>query len=165
MRERQITKEYFAEVVEEQKDLMLRLAYSVLHNVADAEDAVSEAILKAWTKRNHLRDKGKMKNWLLRIVLNDSCNIIRRRRKEKLVEDAQSYIEKVTEMYEEEESGIWQLVLKLREEYRGVVVMHYYGELSVKEISKVLRIPEGTVKTRLHRARTELKDMWSQLGE
>lgn len=165
MKKNRVTETLFVEHVEQQKDNMFRLAYSILRNTAAAEDAVSEAVLKAWEKRNSLRDVEKIKYWLLKIVFNVSKTMVVKRKREKLVGDMVSYADRSipsATLHIEQKIDIWQIVMALKEEYRIVIIMYYYSDLTVKEISSMLRIPEGTVKNRLFRAREILKTLWSE---
>lgn len=162
MRKDRVTEALFVEHVEQQKDNMFRIAYGVLRDMVVAEDAVSEAVLKAWEKRSTLRDKEKMIQWLLKIVLNVSKTMALKRKREKLSGDMGLYADGAApppSLHIEQKIDIWQIVMALKEEYRLVVIMYYYSEFTVKEISAMLGIPEGTVKNRLFRAREILKTM------
>lgn len=165
MKKNRVTETLFVEHVEQQKDNMFRLAYSVLRDTTTAEDAVSEAVLKAWEKRSALRDVEKIKYWLLKIVFNVSKTMVVKRKREKLVGDMVSYVDRSIPsavLHIEQKIDIWQIVMALKEEYRIVIIMYYYSDLTVKEISSMLQIPEGTVKNRLFRAREILKTLWSE---
>ena len=76
MNKNRITKECFTVVVEEVKDVMYRISYGILKNEADAEDAVAEALLKAWEKLGNLEKEESLRSWLIRIVINTSKNIL-----------------------------------------------------------------------------------------
>lgn len=162
MKKNQITEDLFVENIERQKDIMFRIAYGVLRNTTEAEDAVSEAVLRAWEKRNKLRDQERITSWLLKIVLNISKTMVVKRKREKLFADMESHAGHTMPpafVHIEQKMDIWQIVMALKEEYRLVVIMYYYSEFTVKEISAMLGIPEGTVKNRLFRAREILKTM------
>lgn len=162
MKKNQITEDLFVENIERQKDIMFRIAYGVLRNTTAAEDAVSEAVLRAWEKRGSLRDQKKLAQWLLKIVLNVSKTMVVKRGRERPSGDMEQCADAAVpppSLHIEQEIDIWQIVMALKEEYRLVVIMYYYSEFTVKEISAMLGIPEGTVKNRLFRAREILKTM------
>ncbi len=151
-----MTKQYFTKVVEEEKELLFRLAFAILNNIDDAEDAVSEAIMIAWKERIKLRDKKKLRNWLIQISLNAAKKIYRNNRKEIPIEQV---LDKNAAVAVTDEYDIWDDVMRLPEKYRIAIILYYYRELSIKEISETLHIPEGTVKTRLSRAKEKLRVM------
>lgn len=162
MKKDQITEAFFVESVKRQKDNMFRIAYGVLRNKTEAEDAVSEAVLRAWEKRNKLRDQERITSWLLKIVLNISKTMVVKRKREKLSDDMEQLAGAAVPpafVHIEQKMDIWQVLMALKEKYRTVIIMFYYSEFTIQEISDILRIPEGTVKNRLYRAREILKIM------
>lgn len=150
-----ITSEELARVIMENMSGMYRLAFSIVGNDADAQDAVGDTVVKAYEKIHTLRKKESVQSWLMQILVNNSRNIVKKR-KWKLLEN---------EMEDLEDSGafksdeMWPLVMELPEEFRIVVALYYYQEFSVKEIGKMLKISEGTVKSRLSRGREKLSKL------
>jgi RNA polymerase sigma-70 factor (ECF subfamily) len=147
--------EYFCLNVAEYKLNMFRLAKSILHNDTDAEDAVSEAILKAYDKLHTLKNLESFKPWIMRILVNESYKLSNRRKKVVYLDE----IEIKKEIIENDNQELWNTVEMLDGEFRTVTVLFYYEDLSIKEISEVLSLPIGTVKSRLSRARNKLKEM------
>lgn len=158
MKKIEINEPYFVKIVEEEKDLMFRLAYNIMQNTADSEDVVAESICKAWEKRDSLKNPAKLRNWMLRITVNLAKNTVLVRNRTKLVESCQEYYKSEPE----EETNIWELVRKLKEKESTVITLYYYRGFSVKEIAQILHVPEGTVKSRLSQARKHLKDMMEE---
>lgn len=149
-----ITRERFTAVVEETMDIMYRLSYGILNNVTDAEDAVAQSLLKAWEKLDHLKKEEQLRSWMIRIVINTSKSMLFRRGREVSFDQ-----EKLTAGLIQEgpqETSLWSQVRELKETHRVVLLLYYYEGYSVKEIAGMLRVPEGTVKSRLARAREEL---------
>ena len=136
-----ITKEELADLIFENKESMYRLAYTIVENDADAQDAVGDAIVKAFGNIQRLRKKTSAKSWLMQILVNSAHDIVRKRSKWKIVE-------KQLEML--------PIVMELKEEFREIIILYYYEEFSVGEISRMLKIPTGTVKSRLARGRDKL---------
>ena len=149
----QITRDEFAVLVLENKTQMYRLALGILKNEADAEDAVSDAIVKAYEHLGSIRDSSKFKSWIMTIVANEAKTTLKKKKKVELW-DEKNIAETTTA---KESTGIWEIVLSMDEEFRKVVILYYYSGFSIKEISKILRLPQGTVKSRLTRARNKLK--------
>ena len=147
-----ITQEELSALIMDNKDGMYRLAFSILRNDADAQDAVSEAIVLAFEKSHQLRKRSSAKSWLMQILVNSSKKIAVQSNKYVLLENEIQY-----EQAEEfKDDDMWETVMELDEEFREVVVLYYYEQFSVREIGKMLRVPEGTVKSRLARAREKL---------
>lgn len=153
----------FIETVSENKTAMFRLAYTMVFNIEDAEDIVSEAILKAYSHLSELKNKSKMKAWLFQILVNESKTYLKKRNRMELVEDSSLFLEK--EESNEKSQDLLEIVCQLKDSFREVVILYYFEEFPVKEIAKILNISEGTVKSRLSRARMELKKVLEQESE
>lgn len=149
------SKDEFADLVLQNKIPMYRLAMGVLKNEADAEDAVSETILIAYEHLDSLKDKTKFKSWMMTILVNESKRVLKRRKTAVLFDNTGLFAETAKESNQE----IWDLVMSLKEEFSQVVILYYYEGFTTREIAKILRISEGTVKSRLSRARTKLKQL------
>ena len=150
------TQEEFSAAVTAHGRSVYRAARAVLDRDADAEDAVAQAVLQAWQSLDKLRDKGAVRPWLIKIAVN--CAYAQRRKQAKLVylEDAQ--VEPAA-AEPPRESGLWDAVRALPPERRTAVVLFYYEDMSVEQIAKCLGVPAGTVKSRLSRARKQLREM------
>ena len=126
-------------------------------NLDDACDAVQEAIITIYKSLNKLTKISSFKSWMIKILIN-KCNDIY---KKNVSQTALSY-----EMFENETNFIEDkvdnynfdsLIKVLEYEERIIVILYYFEDFSVKEISKIIKIPEGTVKSRLSRARKGLE--------
>ena len=151
MTDTKISEEVFVKTVEEAKNLFYYLAYSILLNEQDAEDAVSEMILNTWERRSHLRDPKKLKRWMQNTVLNIAKTMLKKKKQFVL------YDRIPESSYEEETDDLWSLLVELDVKERTVIYMRYYEGYSQKEIGEILHIPEGTVKSRLHKAKKNLR--------
>lgn len=143
----------FCECVNEYKNDLYIIAYAILRNETDAEDAVSSAILKAYEKRAQLRSVRKFKPWILTITKNEALKIKQKRLELPGNEAVESLLTPVKDQYDE----LWDVIQGMKEEYRLVVVLFYYQDLALKDIADVLGIPVGTVKSRLSRGKEMLK--------
>jgi RNA polymerase sigma-70 factor (ECF subfamily) len=150
-----LSKDEFADLVIKNQTSMYRLAMSILKNTTDAEDAVSESILIAYKHLSSLKKPDSFKAWIMTILSNVSKTMLKNREKIDLYKEPDLF-EKTAK---EDSNEIWQLVLTLSEEYSQVVILYYYEGFTTKEISKILHIPEGTVKSRLSRARNKLQQL------
>jgi len=153
-----ITDEELLDVILKHKLTLYRMAYVILENHADAEDAVGDTIKIVYEKRHQLRKKESAKAWMVQILVNVSKRKCRERKHIILVETPpEKQMEGDTELDE-----VWGYVCSLPKEFRDVVALYYYDAFSVDEISKILKVPIGTVKSRLSRARQRLYDMVSK---
>lgn len=145
----------FVESIMENKIAMFRLAYSFVLNKEDAEDVVSETILKAYSHLAELRNVKKIKSWMFQILVNESRAYLKKRNRIELAEDTSRFSEQENE--QQTSYDLLDFVYQLETIYRDVTILYYFEEFSVKEIAKILDISSGTVKSRLSRARERLK--------
>lgn len=152
----QSVQEQFAALVTQHSRSMFRAARAVLDCDADAEDAVSEAVLLAWKNWGRLRSGDAARAWLLKITVN--CAYGYRRKSARVV-----YTDTVEQLADGIEdppvAHLWEAVLRLPEDQRAVVTLYYYEDLPVKEIARILGVAQGTVKSRLSRARQNLREL------
>lgn len=146
--------DFCAKIKEYQKQ-SYSVAYSVLHNEADTEDAVCSAIQIAYEKQEQLKHESKFKAWFLTIVKNEALQLMRKRLELPGNERIESELEPVYNVYDE----LWDVLQKLPEEFRIVIVLYYYANLPIREIAEMLEIPVGTVKSRMNRGKRQLKEM------
>ena len=151
-------KSSFEKLYLEQLPGLYRLAMSILHHQADAQDAVQQSVLEAWKRADHIRN-GKEKAYLARIVINECHNIQRHRQRVTPVSalPEQSKEHSVTEAWALKE-GLRAVPEKLRTPFL-LVYMEGYNE---KEAAAALGITLYSVKSRLKRAKQKLK---IELGE
>ncbi|MGI6499897.1 MAG: RNA polymerase sigma factor [Anaerostipes sp.] len=152
-------KEEFCSYIKQYQIDFFRFAFSMTKNTQDAEDAVSESILKAYEKLDTLRFKSKFKSWFFQILRNECLKIIKQKNKQGLTYDGIVPEQVVPDDKMECDEDLSLYLLNIKEEYREVLILYYYEEFSVSEISKILKIPNGTVKSRLSRGRSKIKNL------
>lgn len=146
----------FVQLLSECREEMYALSYQMLKNYHDVEDAVSSTVLKAYEKRDTLHNRSKFKSWILRILINEIKQMIRKREK-MIVSDYGNLDIKTT--VSDANKELWDLVFSLQQDLRAVIILYYYQGYSTKEIAKILQKPKGTILSRLSRARASLKKM------
>ncbi|QNK58407.1 RNA polymerase sigma factor [Paenibacillus sp. PAMC21692] len=164
-------------VMERYGNDVLRTASLLLKDRHLAEDVSQETFLTAFRKAGQYRGDGSLKGWLLRIAINLCRSRMRRapwqrlflRERMDLEQDADDRSE--SSGNEEPGSANWLNKMTLREEigrlpmlYREVIVLYYFHEMQIAEIADVLQETEGTVKSKLHRARKKLKQQLEEGG-
>lgn len=148
----------FCEQVSQYRYQFYITAYTLLRNEADAEDAVCNAILNGYEHLGQLKNPKKFKSWMLTITKNEALKL----RCKRVGLPGDEAVEQLLPPAYDNHNELWDIVQTLKEEYRIVIVLFYYNDLSLRDISDVLDIPIGTVKSRLDRGRKLLKDA---LGE
>ena len=152
-----MTSDEFARRMTAMTQTLYRISRTMLASGADREDAVAEAIRRAWEKRGSLRDERYVETWVVRILINVCRNVSRRRGREVPVE---TLPERVAP--QGGDPDLRRAVTLLPENLRLPIVLHYTEGYEVAEIARMLRLPSGTVKTRMRKARALLKAMLSE---
>ena len=127
---------------------LFRTAKGILGNETLALDAVSEAVFRAFKGIKRLREPQHVETWFIRIVLN-VANDMKRRQKHEVITDT------VPEgLYYDDHSELEfaEIIESLQVELREIISLKYYSGYTLHEISEILNVPEGTIKSRLNRA-------------
>ena len=157
----------FNEYVVPELDVMYRVAYSITRNKVDAEDLVQDTLLRAYRAIERF-DGRYPRAWLLTIMRNAQVNRVRRKRPELMHDPDKTMAQQADESAEaaDAETQIMDQTLSapietalnsLPDKFRSVVELVDINELSYKEAADVLGIPVGTVMSRLHRARRNIR--------
>lgn len=167
--------EAFEELVRPYERLVYATAISILKNPADAEEVAQEAVLKAFSKLSSFREESKFSTWLVQITYNEARMRVRKDRRH-LYEPIDDHKQDVegdfwprdfadwrpipSEMLERNETreALQRAINSLSPTYREVVILRDVENFSIKDTSIILGIQEGSVKTRLYRARLLLRD-------
>ena len=148
-----MTREEFTNLILDSEQTLYCVAMSMLRNEKDCEDAVQTAILTAYEKLETLKQEQYFKTWLVRILINVCNKQLKSAAKTTELHDTDISSDSA-EVSTEIRMAIESLPVKIRQ----VVVLYHIEQFSVKEIKQVLKIPEGTVKSRLSKGRELLKD-------
>lgn len=146
-------REEFTRAVLEYENTLYRVAKSMLGSEADCADAAQNALLRAWERLHTLRDPAYFKTWLTRILINECRVMLRQRARSVPLEEEAAE----GEIAPERDSGLYEAVMGLDVKYRVPFVLYYIEGFRTREIASMLKLPEGTVKTRLRRAREILR--------
>ena len=136
-------------------DSILRLSYSYLHNLADAEDVVQETLIKYMKTAPVFENEAHEKAWLLRVAANISKNKIDYNK----VRQADELDERLAADEREDLSFVWEAVRSLPDNMRDVIHLFYHEGYSTKEIASILDRKESTVRSDLLRGRDKLKEI------
>jgi len=141
----------FTAAVKRIERLLFAVSYAILGNGDACADAVQMALLKAWEKRMSLRDGAQFKSWMVHIVQNESRNYLRKRPNLPLDGDI-PYMEE-----DHARLDVKQAINDLPQKTRLIVMLYYFERYPVRDIAALLDLPEGTVHSRLSRARDQLR--------
>lgn len=135
--------------------VLFRVCYVQLSQQADQEDAVQEALRRAWEKRHTLRNEQYMQTWMIRILINE-CHRIQRR-SARVLPVAEVPIQPIQP--EDDEVLLREALRTLDEKYAMPLLLHYIEGYSLQDVSSMLHLPQGTVKTRMRKGRMLLAQM------
>jgi RNA polymerase sigma-70 factor (ECF subfamily) len=158
-------KQEFEIRIAETGTLAFRVAFSVLRNSEDAEDVAQEAFAKAYRHFRQLRDRDRFRSWLVRLTWRMAIDRTRSERR-RMARESEAELSPVGEpspvqsfIQRERTERLWRAIDALPEKLRIVIVLSAMEEHDVRQIAKLLRLPEGTVKSRLFLARQHLKEL------
>ena len=150
-----MTGEAFGQVMTEMTETLYRITCSQLSSEADREDAVQEALRRAWEKRAFLRNESYIRTWIIRILLN-VCHDIQRERQRMIPTEA---VPETLPGSVNNDVDLRECLLRLDERERIPILLYYLEGYDIGQIALILRIPQGTVKSRLNRGRRQLKSI------
>lgn len=152
--------EAFAALAAPRLDRMYATAALILRDRSRAEDAVQDALVRAWRDLPRLREADRLDAWLRRLLVNACRDESRRGRRHetnlRLLPDHDRPVAAQADAFADREA-LGQALSTLSIDHRAVVVHHYYLGLSLSELAETLDIPVGTAKSRLHHARQALR--------
>jgi RNA polymerase sigma-70 factor (ECF subfamily) len=140
--------ECFVELCNLLKTKLFRTAKGILGSESLALDAVSESVFRAFKSIKRLRETKYVETWFIRIQINVANDFYRRQKHEVVMEEVPDGI------YHDDHSELefTQMIETLQPELREIISLKYYSGYTLREISEILNLPEGTVKSRLSRA-------------
>lgn len=151
-------KQAFTQQVKQMERRLYRVAMSYTGNEADAADAVQDALLRAWARRDTLRDESLFATWMTRVLINECKTLLRKRRRMMPVERLPQPSHQPPP---DAQDDLRAALLALEPRYRVPLVLNALEGYTLREIAGMLHLPEGTVKSRVSRARQQLR-MYNQ---
>lgn len=152
----------FEAIVEKYQKVVFNLALKMVNNYEDAEDIAQSVFVKIFQNLRGFDPKHKFFSWIYRATINESLNCINQRKpKEELSGESVSQEQTPHETYVDQETSaqVQNAIDDLKPEYKTVILLKHFQNLSYSEISEILDIPEKTVKSRLFTARQLLKEI------
>ena len=150
----------FSELIISMENELYKIARTRLRNEEDIKEAVQETIIKTYSLLKKLRNSKFFKTWIIRILINECNNVYTKNKKNNFEEYDESIvnIEGTNELKTKiDDLDFFILIDNLNYSERIVLTLFYLEEFSTKEIAKILKEPEATIRTRLSRSRNRLK--------
>lgn len=153
-------KNAFTDIILQIRNDLYKIAKTRISSDDDIEDLIQDTMIETYKHIKKLREPEKFKMWVIKILVN-KCNKLYKKKYRKDISideyNMENYIILNSQKDIEDDLNFYYLIKKLKYEERIVLILHYMEQYSVKDISKILKINENTVKTHLFRARERIK--------
>ena len=157
----------YAMLMDRYERKLFNAAYRVVDDYEDAMDATQSAFVKAYQNLQSFDPSRRFFSWIYRILLNESLNIVKARKRFDTLDDSLAVKSKnPEERYGDQDTGrsVQSALMDLKTDHRVVIVLKHYQDMSYREMSEVVGVPEKTIKSRLFSARQQLKDILLRKG-
>ena len=158
--------ELFNNLVIPLKTKLYKTGMAILKNDDDVCDAVQNTLFSAYKNLEKLEKEEYFSTWIIRILINECYDLIKKNKKVAYLNEQME--QKETDFYYDtykEESDVERVLNSIEPELKMIIVLFYYDGFSIKEISEIYNIPEGTVKSRLSRCRDKLYVLLKEEGD
>ena len=166
-----LSEQEFLQIYEKYKDIVYNQTFRILGTRQEADDATQDVFLRIYKHYGDFRGVAKLSSWIYRISVNVCISRAMSKRKDiDYLEENEKIIHKnisektknPEELFQSKEfrNIILNLISKLQPKYGSILTLYYFEEMSYREISGILKIPEGTIATHIFRAKTLLKDLF-----
>ena len=157
-------------LIEQYGQEVYKIAYFYMKETQLAEDVFQEVFYKVIKNYHKFNHQSSEKTWLIRITINTCKDMLRTSWIKRVttfgvLQDSENEYEKPYDIEKKETNKeLYELIQRLPQKYKEILLLFYYKDLTYEEISEILQIPEGTVRSRLSRAREKLKKMMNERG-
>lgn len=141
------------------QDNFYRIAYCYVYNKESALDIIQNAICKALENYHSIKNVKAIKSWFYRILINECLQYLRKNKKEIVCDPIDLKEEIYYEEAYEPKLEVYQRVCELPEQLKVIVILHFYEQMTLKEIAQTLEVNINTVKTRLYAALKRLRSV------
>jgi len=143
--------QFLVQWIEDNKDKLYKISWSYLYNHADIEDVFQDTLIKVYQNIHTLKNPNYFETWYISILINECRKRLRNKKKEVLREDIEQ------DIYSIDSYSFFQELNSIDDIYKEVIVLKYISGYTQEEISNILGIPIGTVKSRIYRGLKELR--------
>lgn len=149
----------FEKLLLQYKSYLYKVDYTYVKDKQVALDILQETSFKAWLNIHTLKDEEKFKPWITKILVNTALNYIKKESKVIYMEDENSIIYSEKSISIEEKLDLYDAIDLLKPKYKTVIILKYFDDMKIEDISYVLNTPENTVKSHLKRAKESLSSI------
>ena len=152
-------KESFGILIKNNKEYLYKMAFLYVKDEQDALEVIHETVYRAFLNIEKLKKAKFFSTWITRILINVSIYFLRKKGKNEILDESTEIIKEKCEISTEEKLALYNAIDLLNDNYKTVIIMMYFNDMKIKDISKVMEIPENTVKTYLRRAKQALGEV------
>ncbi|WP_054025917.1 sigma-70 family RNA polymerase sigma factor [Bacillus sp. FJAT-28004] len=162
--------------IEQDKHQMYGIAYSYMRNESDALEVMQETVCRIWTKRHTLREPKFFTTWAIRILIRVCMDARKKQTRERPTEYIEEQYDMKGKMVDQDAAARLDMAAQIQMlpvNYRMVITLKYYRDMTITEIAELLEKPDGTIRTWLNKAlkglRADMADMkeeiWNERGQ
>ena len=152
-------KESFGILIKKNKEYLYKMAFLYVKDEQDALEVIHETIYRAFLNIEKLKKAKFFNTWITRILINVSIDFLKKKGKNEMLDESTPIIKEKCEISTEEKLDLYNAIDLLNDNYKTVIIMMYFNDMKIKDISRVMEIPENTVKTYLRRAKQALGEV------
>ena len=154
-----ISEKQFDYVYNEYAKELYNIAYGYTRNRDDSIDIMQNAYVVLLESNKKFESNEHIKYFLIRVTINESLNLLKSASKKRVIKNNDVFVNFPETKKEELPYDLSEIVNTLPEKYKTIIILHYYDDMKIKDISNVLKISESAVKKRLERARNLIKEI------
>ncbi|BDS16340.1 DNA-directed RNA polymerase sigma-70 factor [Clostridium perfringens] len=152
-------KESFGILIKNNKEYLYKMAFLYVKDEQDALEVIHETVYRAFLNIEKLKKAKFFNTWITRILINVSIDFLKKKGKNEMLDESTPIRKEKCEISTEEKLDLYNAIDLLNDNYKTVIIMMYFNDMKIKDISKVMEIPENTVKTYLRRAKQALGEV------
>ena len=152
-------KESFGILIKNNKEYLYKMAFLYVKDEQDALEVIHETVYRAFLNIEKLKKEKFFNTWITRILINVSIDFLKKKGKNEMLDESTPIRKEKCEISTEEKLDLYNAIDLLNDNYKTVIIMMYFNDMKIKDISKVMEIPENTVKTYLRRAKQALGEV------
>ncbi|MDK0928257.1 sigma-70 family RNA polymerase sigma factor [Clostridium perfringens] len=152
-------KESFGILIKNNKEYLYKMAFLYVKDEQDALEVIHETVYRAFLNIEKLKKEKFFNTWITRILINVSIDFLKKKGKNEMLDESTPIRKERCEISTEEKLDLYNAIDLLNDNYKTVIIMMYFNDMKIKDISRVMEIPENTVKTYLRRAKQALGEV------
>ncbi|HII4441147.1 TPA: sigma-70 family RNA polymerase sigma factor [Clostridium perfringens] len=152
-------KESFGILIKNNKEYLYKMAFLYVKDEQDALEVIHETVYRGFLNIEKLKKAKFFNTWITRILINVSIDFLKKKGKNEMLDESTPIRKEKCEISTEEKLDLYNAIDLLNDNYKTVIIMMYFNDMKIKDISRVMEIPENTVKTYLRRAKQALGEV------